>query len=146
MTKPDFSELRPGLSGTASLVVTEQHTARHVGSGSLDVLATPVMIALMEAAAVKCLEGRLSEAATSLGVHVEASHERATPAGERVTATAVIQTLDERMVWFWVEAADEAGPIGRGRHRRAVVDVGRFLGKLARNAVASQAHPGPREL
>ncbi len=121
-----MSELRPGLHGSAKMVVGEEHTASRVGSGAIRVLATPVMINLMEAAALDAMEKFLPEGRQSLGTHLDVSHVAATPVGMRVTAKAEVTAVDGNKVALRVEAMDEAGLIGEGTHRRVVVDVARF--------------------
>lgn len=126
----DLSGLRPGLTGSASKSVAPALTARAVGSGSLDVLATPMMIALMEQAAVDCIAHALPDGATSLGTHLDVSHDAASAIGITVTASAKLVAVDGRALTFEVEAHDGTDRIGRGRHTRVVVDSARFLEKL----------------
>ena len=125
-----MSDLKPGLTGSATLVVREEHTAPHVGSGRAPVLASPIMIALMEAAAVDCVEPRLAGGQESLGVRVEVEHTAPTPVGRSVTATATLTAVDGRRLDFDVEARDSRGSIGKGRHTRLVVDAERFRAKV----------------
>ncbi|HXW41422.1 MAG TPA: thioesterase family protein [Xanthobacteraceae bacterium] len=121
-----LAALKPGLSGSAAIVVGPEHTAPFVGSGRIAVLATPVMINLFEAAALAAVEHLLPAGHQSLGTHLDVSHTAATPVGLRVTATAEVVGLDGRTVTFRVEARDEFEPIGGGTHRRVVVSVARF--------------------
>lgn len=121
-----MSELRPGLRGSAKMVVGEEHTASRVGSGAIQVLATPVMINLMEAAALDAMEKHLPAGRQSLGTHLDVSHIAATPVGMRVVAKAEVLEVDGNKVTLRVEALDEAGLIGEGTHKRVVVDVARF--------------------
>jgi fluoroacetyl-CoA thioesterase len=129
---PDFSSLRPGLTGTAELTVGPEHTAPFVGSGRIAVLATPVMINLIEAAALKAVEHLLPAGHQSLGIHLDVSHTAATPIGLRVTATAEVVAVEGRTVTFCVEARDEREPIGGGTHQRVVVSVARFDDRVQR--------------
>jgi predicted thioesterase len=122
--------LKPGLLGTATLVVGEEHTAMRLGSGRAPVLATPMMIALMEAAAVDCVERLLAEGQESVGVRIEVDHTAATPIGLAVTATAELKEADGRSLVFHVEARDPYEIIGKGLHRRVVVDAARFRAKV----------------
>jgi predicted thioesterase len=122
--------LKPGLLGTATLVVGEEHTAPRLGSGRAPVLATPIMIALMEAAAVDCVERLLAEGQESLGVRIAVDHTAGTPVGLAVTATAVLEEVDGRKLVFHVEARDAREIIGKGRHERVVVDAERFRAKV----------------
>ncbi len=127
-----MATLAPGLKGSAKLVVGEEHTAPSIGSGRVRVLATPVMINLMEAAALDAAEAALAEGHQSLGTHLDVSHVAATPVGMRVTATAEVVAVDGNRVSFRVEARDEADLIGEGTHARVVVDVARFDARVAK--------------
>jgi predicted thioesterase len=122
--------LKPGLLGTATLIVGEEHTAPRLGSGRAPVLATPIMIALMEAAAVDCVERLLAEGRESLGVRIQVDHTAGTPVGLAVTATAELEEVDGRKLVFYVEARDAREVIGKGRHERVVVDAERFRAKV----------------
>jgi len=126
--------LKPGLLGTATLVVGEEHTAPRLGSGRAPVLATPIMIALMEAAAVDCVERLLGEGQESLGVRIGVDHSAGTPVGLAVTATAELEEVDGRRLVFYVEARDAREIIGKGRHERVVVDSERFRAKVRAKA------------
>jgi predicted thioesterase len=121
-----------GLHGSASLVVGEEHTAPSIGSGKVRVLATPVMINLIEAAALAAVEHLLPAGYQSLGTHLDVRHIAATPVGMRVTATAEVTRLDGRTVDFRVEARDERDLIGDGTHQRVVVNVSKFDERVQR--------------
>lgn len=129
--KLDLSQLQPGRTGTATFVVGEEHTAPRIGSGRAPVLATPMMIAFMEAAAVDCVEQALPAGFESLGVRIDVEHSAPTPVGMTVTAIAELTELSGRTLTFRVEASDDAGSIGKGRHMRVVVDSERFRAKVA---------------
>ncbi len=129
---PDLSRIVPGLSGAAELVVGDEHTAPHVGSGRIAVLATPVMINLIEAAALEASEHLLPEGHQSLGIHLDVRHFAATPVGLKVTATAEVVAVDGRTITFRVEARDEREPIGEGTHQRVVVSESRFAERVRR--------------
>ena len=122
----DLTALRPGLRGEASLTVREEHTAPRVGSGAIHVLATPVMINLFEAAALAAVEHLLPSGHQSLGTVLHVRHIAATPVGMRVTASATVERVDGRTIYFRVEARDERELIGDGTHQRVVVDVAKF--------------------
>lgn len=122
----DFSNLPIGREGRAELVVGEAHTAPRIGSGRVHVLATPVMINLMEAAALAAVEALLPDGHQSLGIKLDVSHIAATPVGMRVVATARLEGIEGRRLRFSVEARDEKEPIGGGTHERVVVNVARF--------------------
>ena len=119
-------KLPAGLQGSAELVVGEQHTAPRVGSGRIRVLATPVMINLIEAAALAAVEQSLPEEHQSLGTHLDVTHVAATPVGMRVRATAEVLRVEGRTIYFRVKAEDEREVIGEGTHERVVVNVNRF--------------------
>src|SRR3979411_1994070 len=92
--------LKPGLKGAAEIVVGEEHTAPRVGSGRVHVLATPVMINLMEAAALAAVEHLLPAGHQSLGTHLDVGHYAATPAGMRLRGTAEVTKIDGRNIEF----------------------------------------------
>jgi predicted thioesterase len=119
-------DLPAGLTGTAEMVVGEQHTAPRVGSGRIRVLATPVMINLIEAAALAAVEQSLPEHHQSLGTHLDITHVAATPVGMKVRATAEVVRIEGRTIYFKVRADDEKELIGEGTHERVVVNVERF--------------------
>jgi fluoroacetyl-CoA thioesterase len=118
--------IEPGLAGSAELLVGEEHTAPSIGSGKVRVLATPVMINLIEAAALAAVEHLLPEGYQSLGTHLDVRHIAATPVGMKVRATAVVEGFSERTISFKVEARDEIELIGGGVHERVVVNVAKF--------------------
>jgi fluoroacetyl-CoA thioesterase len=118
--------LKTGLTGSAELIVAEVHTAPHVGSGKVHVLATPVMVNLMEAAALAAAERFLAPGHQSLGTHLDVRHIAATPVGMRVEARAQLIAIDGRNLRFNVEARDENELIGDGTHVRVIVNVARF--------------------
>jgi predicted thioesterase len=128
----DLARIRPGLIGTAELVVAPEHTAPFVGSGRIAVLATPVMINLIEAAALQAVEHLLPAGHQSLGIHLDVRHVAATPVGMRVTAAAEVTGVEGRTIAFRVEARDEREPIGGGTHQRVVVSVARFDERVQR--------------
>jgi predicted thioesterase len=135
----DLSRLKPGLTGRAEVVVTDTHLAPHVGSGRAPVFASPSMVALMEAAAVDCVEGLLPEGFQSLGTHLDVTHRSPTPKGLAVTATAELIKAEGRVLTFRVEARDIVEIIGTGTHTRVVVDDRRFLAKVNSKAPAHGA-------
>ena len=116
----------PGQAGQAELTVGDEHTAPSIGSGKVRVLATPVMINLIEAAALDAVERRLPAGYQSLGTHLDVRHLAATPVGMKVRATAVVESVSNRSVFFKVEARDEIDLIGDGKHERVVVNVAKF--------------------
>jgi predicted thioesterase len=131
-TRALLDRIAPGLTGTAEIVVGPEHTAPFVGSGRIAVLATPVMINLIEAAALAAVEQSLPSGHQSLGIQLDVSHTAATPVGLRVTATAEVSQVQGRTITFRVAARDEFEPIGGGTHRRVVVSVSRFDERVQR--------------
>jgi len=125
-------DVHPGLSGSATLVVAEEHTAPRVGSGRVHVLATPVMINLIEAAALDAVERLLPPGRQSLGTVLDVRHIAATPVGMRVSARAEVSAVEGRTIRFRVEARDERELIGDGRHERVVVNVAKFDERVQR--------------
>jgi predicted thioesterase len=128
----DLTRIDAGLKGTAQITVGPEHTAPFVGSGRIAVLATPVMINVIEAAALNAIEHLLPAGHQSLGIHLDVSHTAATPVGLQVTATAEVLRVDGRTVTFRVEARDTFEPIGGGTHQRVVVSVARFDERVQR--------------
>lgn len=122
-------KLTTGLTNTASEMVSDINTAKTVGSGSLDVYATPMMIARMEEAAATLVEKNLPEGYTSVGILMNVAHTAATPRNMQVTATAVLVGVEGKKLTFEVTARDEAGEIGKGIHERFIVDSQRFQQK-----------------
>jgi fluoroacetyl-CoA thioesterase len=119
-------KLKPGLKGASVLTVAEEHTAPRVGSGRVHVLATPVMINVIEAAALAAIEHLLPAGYQSLGTRLDIRHFAATPVGMRVRAEVEVEKVEGRTVSFRVAVADEKEPIGDGTHERMVVNVSRF--------------------
>ena len=112
-------------------VVTEELTAANIGSGALAVFGTPYMAAMMECAAMSCLQASLDDAQGSVGTSLEISHDAPTPVGMTVTAEAEILSVSEngKMVDFKITAWDEAGVIGQGLHTRAIINNEKFLAR-----------------
>ena len=128
----DLSKLKPGLTGFARIHVGVEQTAPSIGSGKVPVLATPVMINVIEAAALAAVEHLLPPGHQSLGIHLDVRHFAATPIGMHVEATAELTAVDGRTLSFKVEARDDKEPIGGGTHQRVVVNVARFDERIHR--------------
>lgn len=127
--------VKPGLSATVTKTVTPEMTARIVGSGEVDVFATPMMIALMEQAAYTAVGEYLPEGHTTVGTHMDSTHLAATPVGMEVRAEAKLLEVDGKKLVFSVEAYDEKDCIGKGVHTRFIVNSGRFHAKAAEKSV-----------
>ncbi len=125
-----MEQIRPGLTGERTAVVTDDLTATHLGSGGLPVYATPAMIALMEAAAVAAIDHLLSQGQASVGTALDVRHLAATPLGQQVRARAEVTRVEGRRVVFKVQAWDEQELIGEGTHTRFVIDVARFTQRV----------------
>jgi fluoroacetyl-CoA thioesterase len=119
-----------GMTGTLETTVTPDKTARHLGSGGIDVFATPAMIALMEGAAVDAIDAHLAEGQASVGIDVHVQHLAATPLGQTVRAEAEVTAIDRRKVTFTVTAYDQQEKIGEGTHTRFVIDLNRYTARL----------------
>ena len=122
-------EITVGLRGKAESFVEREDTALEVGSGSLLVYATPCMVALMEGAACEAIAVCLPEDKTSVGIELSVSHLSATPVGMEVWAEAEVTAVEGNILCFTVTAFDEAGKIGEGTHKRAIITSQRFLDK-----------------
>jgi fluoroacetyl-CoA thioesterase len=121
--------LDPGRSGRVSLVVSDRDTAVALGSGDVEVLATPRLISLCEEAAMGAVAGALGAGQTSVGVRVQFDHLAPVRVGSQVTAEAVLERIEGRRLVFTVTATDAAGLVGAGRVTRVVVDIDSFLAK-----------------
>jgi fluoroacetyl-CoA thioesterase len=121
--------LEPGRSGRASRVVGDQDTAAALGSGEVEVLATPRLISLCEEATLQAVAGALGAGKTSVGVRVQFDHLAPVRVGSLVTAEAVLEKVEGRRLVFTVTATDAAGLVGAGRVTRVVVDIDGFLAK-----------------
>jgi len=119
-------ELKTGLTGFTEIMVGTRDTAPHVGSGRVRVLATPVMVSLMEEAALNAVEGLLPEGYQTVGTHLDVYHFAATPVGMRIKAHAELVTIDGKTLTFRVWAEDEKEQVGKGTHVRIIINVARF--------------------
>ncbi|MCB6366099.1 thioesterase [Intestinibacillus massiliensis] len=120
--------IETGIKGTKEITVTEAMLASSVGSGLVRVYATPMMIAGLEGTAAESVQPFVGEGKTSVGTHMDVTHEAATPAGMKVRFETELTAVSPngKMLTFRVAAYDEAGLIGQGTHERAVVSLGRF--------------------
>ena len=123
-------EITVGMKGIAETSVERQDTAYEVGSGDLLVYATPCMVALMEGAACEAIAPAIPEGKTSVGTLLNITHISATPVGLDVRAEAEVTEIDGNTITFQITAYDEAGKIGEGTHKRAVITTQKFLDKV----------------
>lgn|SRR5579864_9310993 len=120
-----------GAKGSFSLIVAPDHLASRFKDATLPpVLATPVMIMVMENAALNAIKPYLDAGESALGTRVDVRHIAATPVGRRVTGEAEVARIDGRYVKFAVRAADEHEEIGVGTHERVVIDSGKFAARM----------------
>ena len=122
-------EITVGMKGIAESFVEREDTAAEVGSGSLLVYATPCMVALMEGAACEAIADALKETETTVGTELNISHLSATPVGLEVRAEAEVTAVEGKVITFAVHAFDESGEIGKGIHKRVIVNSQKFLEK-----------------
>ena len=121
--------LETGLKGRQEEIVTEALSAPHIGSGEAKVFATPMMIALMEKTCRLSVQPFLEEGETTVGTHVDVSHEASTPLGMKVWVESELTEIDRRRLVFSVKAYDEKGLIGQGRPERFIVNSENFQSK-----------------
>ena len=133
--------LRPGLTGEIGLVVAEEHTAQHLGSGSVRVLATPQMVLLMEQASVAAVDHLLPDGYCTVGAHLDVTHLAPTPQGFEVRAIADLIQVDGRRLTFRVRVFEapfgEGQLVGDGTHRRAIINLQRFGHSVAQKAAGA---------
>ncbi len=118
------------LTHTSAATVTDRLTARHMGSGDLDVLATPAMLALMENAAMLAVSDELPEGCTTVGGQISATHLRPSKVGATVEATATLTHIDGKKLTFTLAARDGGILIGEGTHLRFIVEREKFMSRL----------------
>jgi len=123
--------ITPGLSAESEMVVGPENTARHLGSGGVEVLATPELVRLMERAAVAAVDPRLPPGMATVGARIDVEHLAPTPVGMFVIARAELVAVEGRRLTFQIVARDEHEVVGRARHERAIIDLERFAGRLA---------------
>jgi fluoroacetyl-CoA thioesterase len=122
--------LQTGLTAEVEIIVNEENTAAAYGSGSVQVFATPAMIALMENAAMKAVDRYLEAGQATVGTSLDVKHIAATPLGMKVRAEAVLNTIEGKKLTFAIEAFDEKEKIGEGSHTRYIINVEKFMEKV----------------
>ena len=129
INETEVNMLQTGIKGTMERIVTEELTAKAMGSGELPVFATPAVVALAEETAWKSVAGELEEGQGSVGIKMTLSHIAATPLGMKVRCETELTKIDRKRLVFSVAAYDEAGKIAEGTHERFIVDNDKFLRK-----------------
>jgi len=122
-----------GLKGEARLVVGHSDTARALGSGEVEVLGTPRLVALLEEATIDAVKGYLDSGSTTVGMRVQVDHLQPTPVGAEVFAEAYLDKIEGRRITFTVTASDSGGLVAAGKVTRVVVDVNRFMSKCCKS-------------
>lgn len=122
--------MEKGLTYTSKVKVTQANTALALGSGDMEVFATPALVALMENAAMKAVQPELPEGSTTVGAFIETTHVKPSALGEEVSATAVLENVEGRKLAFKVTVSDTKGVVGEATHIRYIVDRERFMSKL----------------
>jgi predicted thioesterase len=119
-------QIKPGLHATVEIVVGTRDTAAHVGSGKIGVLATPILVTLLESAALQAVEQFMVTGQQTVGTRLDISHTAATPVGMRVRARAELVEVEGRKLSFSLRAEDEVETIAQGLHERLIISVERF--------------------
>lgn len=125
----DF-DIKEGISSKKEMYVTENDTASRLGSGNLDVFATPSMIALMENTSKDVVENILPSGFSTVGTEVSIKHIKATPLGMKVSCEAKLEKVEGKKLLYKVEAWDEKGKIGEGTHTRYIINLKDFMNKI----------------
>jgi fluoroacetyl-CoA thioesterase len=125
-----MTPLQVGARSDLTIIVTDDLTAQAMGSGTLPVLATPAMIALMEGAAMAAIEDSLLDGQSSVGIEINVRHMAATPVGEEIIASAIVTQIEGRRLTFEVRAWDRKELIGEGTHVRYLIDISRFMARV----------------
>jgi fluoroacetyl-CoA thioesterase len=138
LLEQSLETIQPGLAGEVTLIVAEAHTAQHLGSGSVQVLATPQMVLLMEQAGVAAVDHLLPEGYRTVGAHLDVQHLAPTPVGFTVRATAELIQVNGRRLTFLVQVHEEPFGedqlVGQGTHQRAIINVQSFGERVAQKA------------
>ena len=120
-------DIKIGISGTSTTKVCKENCASLMGSGALDVFATPAVVAYMEMAACYAVNDLLEEGLSTVGTKIDIAHIKASPIGETITAKATLKEIDGRRLVFDVTASDSKGEIANGTHERFIIKVDKFL-------------------
>jgi predicted thioesterase len=139
-------DIPPGTTGTSTLRVEPEHLANRFKDAMLpQVLATPVMVLIMENAALNAIRPYLDPGESAVGTAIDVRHLAATPVGHQVRAEAEVVKVDGKRIEFKVSAHDEIEEIGRGTHQRIVIDLASFNARLAKKAAADRVPGRPHK-
>lgn len=122
--------LEIGMKNRVEKVVPKEQLASFVGSGALDVFGSPYMVLLMEEACFYCVRDEVGEGNSTVGTHLDISHDSPTPVGTKVWCECELVEIEGRKLIFKVEAFDEFGSIGKGTHERYIVNDDKFMAKV----------------
>lgn len=137
----NLDDLKPGLTATVEIVVGTRDTAAHVGSGRIGVLATPILVTLLESAALQAVERFMPPGQQTVGTRLNISHTAATPVGMRVRAHAELIRVEGRKLTFRLHAEDDGEPIAEGTHERLIISVERFDQRMQKKMEIRSAKP-----
>ena len=137
----NLDDLKPGLTATVEIVVGTRDTAAHVGSGRIGVLATPILVTLLESAALQAVERFMPPSQQTVGTRLNISHTAATPVGMRVRAHAELIRVEGRKLTFRLHAEDDGEPIADGTHERLIISVERFDQRMQKKMEIRSAKP-----
>ena len=137
----NLDDLKPGLTATVEIVVGTRDTAAHVGSGRIGVLATPILVTLLESAALQAVERFMPPGQQTVGTRLDISHTAATPVGMRVRAHAELIRVEGRKLTFRLHAEDDGEPIAEGTHERLIISVERFDQRMQKKMEIRSAKP-----
>lgn len=125
----------PGLTGNVEMVVKEEDLVKQLGESDIQVLSTPRLIELLEAAAIEAIHEFIPQDQLSLGTEVKVKHLSATPQGMKVTAHALLKGVDKNRLFFWVDAYDEKGKVAEGEHERVLISKEKFQQKVEKKRI-----------
>jgi len=120
----------PGLTGRSEMIVRDEDLVSQLGSIDVDVLSTLRLVQLMEAAAIKAIQGFIPSDQLSLGTHVKIKHLSPTPLGMKVVAHALLKEINKNRLLFLIDAYDEKEKVAEGEHERIIVSKERFLQRV----------------
>lgn len=127
-----YFNLKAGMASQIEKTVEDNDTAVKFGSGGVKVFATPMMVALMEKAALSAVDPHLPEGYATVGLSLDVKHIAATPVGMKVYAKAELIGVEGKKLTFRVEAFDEREKIGEGAHERYIIELSKFLDRIGR--------------